>query len=339
MSSFAKFRKNSDISNLKDKFNKLNGQSNFSNNLDESYWTPKHVGGSDGQGEAILRFMPAPPDGQGGQEPDDIVKFFQFSVSKRGKYYINRGRNTLGADEKDPANEYNQDIWARTDITKDEKKKLLINRSEYYVANIYVVKDPNKPENEGKVFRWQFGRQIYLMINNQLFPEFESDPKVPVFDPELGADFIFRVKHKSIPDRNTGEMKRVPTYEDSKFASPSKRWDIDEFDEIWNKCYSLQSEIAPDKFKSYEDLKKQFNRVMGIEEESSEVRNNFKSAAKEKAVEPVQQKSLKEEMDDDIPWDTDDEGGSSDNDDIFETETKSSSEGTDDLSDWFNDLK
>lgn len=340
MSSFSKFRNNSSIDNLKDKFNKLSGQSNFNNGLDETYWTTKHVGGSDGVGEAVVRFLPAPPDGQGGQEPDDTVKYFQFSISKKGKFYINRGRNTLGRDEADPANEYNMSIWAREDLTKEQKKKLLVNRAEYYIANVYIVKDPNKPENEGKVLRWQFGRQIYNMIHEQLFPEFESDKPVPVFDPELGADFIFRINHKMVPDRVTGENKRIPTYENSKFANPSIRWTLDEFDPIWNKCHSLQSEIAPDKFKSYEELKKQFDRVMGAEE-SSEVRNNTKTYTENKRTAPVQEeKTLKEEMNDDLPWDTDDEV-EEDNSSLFDSDSKSSSDDSvdSDLTDWFNDLK
>lgn len=321
--SYANFRNKEDINTLKDKFNKLNGKREFGDELDETYWTTKHVAGPDGTGEAIIRFLPAPPDGNGEQEPDDIVKYFNFSISRSGKYYINRGRNTLGADERDPANEYNNSIWARKDLTKDEKKKKLVNRAEYYIANIYVVKDPHKPENEGKVFRWKFGRQIYNMINLQIFPKFETDPSVNVFDPEEGADFHFRITKRTVPDSITGENKQIPTYENSKFALPSKRWSVEDFNTIWEQEYSLQSEIAPDKFKSYEDLKKQFDRV--IEEpknflDSDEPISNYKQQNSSKAKEET--KTVEEEINDEIPWETNDSNESKD----------------DDTDDWFSKL-
>lgn len=312
MVSYSSLRKNNtDLNSLRDKFNKLDGKRNF-NELDETYWTHNHVAGADGIGEAIVRFMPAPPDGQGGQEPDDIVKYFQFSRFNNGKAYINKGRNTLGADEPDPANDYNVSIWRRTDIDKEAKKKLLIDRSEYYIANILVIKDPNKPENEGKVFRWKFGRQVYNLINKQLFPEFETDTPCIVFDPIEGANFIFRVTQKTIPDSRTGEPKKIPTYENSKFANPSKLCDLDEFDKIWSNCYSLQSEIAPDKFRSYDDLKAQFDRVMGNEKKSfldtDEPLEPVKTQKLKKESEPVKQKTTEETLDDELPWYNDDEG-------------------------------
>lgn len=339
--SYASFRQNNDINTLKDKFSKLNGKPSSDNTFDETYWTPKHVAGPEGTGEAILRFLPAPPDGNGGQEPDSIVKFFQFSINKNGKFYANRGRNTLGRDEADPANDYNMSIWARKDLTKDEKKKLLVNRSDYYIANIYVVKDPNKPENEGKVFRWQFGRQIYNLINEKLFPEFETDDPVNVFDPEVGADFVLRIVPKTIPDSRTGELRQVPTYDKSKFKDPSKRWSLEQFDAIWEQQHSLQSEIAEDKFKPYDELKKQFDRVMGIKDETP--------VSEEPARREQPQRSKPDRVpaassnDDDLPWDTDDSPKSFkeeiDDEIPFETSTSTSTSNDDDDADsWFKDL-
>lgn len=308
--SYASFRKqNNDLTNLRDKFNKLDGKRDFSE-FDDTYWTTTHVAGAEGSGEAVVRFLPAPPDGQGGQEPDNIVKYFSYSIRKNGKSYINRGRDTLGKDEADPAREYNNSIWARTDIDKEAKKKQLVNRADYYIGNILVIKDPNKPENEGKVFRWRFGRQIYNLINKQLFPEFETDKPVNVFDPIEGANFHFRVVHKTIPDQVTGDPKKVPNYENSKFASPSQLCSLDEFDKIWEQEYSLQSEIAEDKFRSYAELKQQFDRVMGLEAKSfldtDEPLTPIKNASQEKSLSSTEQKSTAEAIDDEVPWFNDD---------------------------------
>lgn len=329
--SYANFRKsNNNVEALKDKFNKLSGKTTSFNNLDDTFWTPKHVAGPEGTGEAIIRFLPAPPDGNGGQEPDDIVKYFQYSIRKNGKFYLNRGRNSMGRDVKDPVNEYNMTIWSNPNLTKDEKKKQVVDRQEYYIANIYIVKDPNKPENEGKVFRYQFGRQIYNKINAQLFPEFETDPSVIIFDPIEGADFILRVTQKTIPDSYTGEPRKVPTYENSKFANPSARWQIEDFDEVWKACHSLQSEVAEDKFKSYEDLKRQFDRVMGFESkdevgESTPVRNTHQ-VKEQKVSERVVEE---DPIDDEVPWINDD------NEDEKSDEKKEESA---EIDDWFSKL-
>lgn len=336
MSSFASFRnQNNDINSLREKFNKLNGKTN-NNQLDETYWTTDHVRGAEGKGEAVVRFLPAPPDGNGGQEPDNIVKYFQYSINKDGKWYINRGRNSINANEPDPANDYNKSIWARKDLTKDQKLKLLANRNIFYIANIYVVKDPNKPENEGKVFRWQFGPQIYNLINAQLFPEFETDTPVNVFDPIEGADFNFRVITKSIPDRNTGQLRNVPSYENSKFSSPSARWTIENFDDVWHRQYSLQSEVSEDKFSSYEDLKRQWDRVMGNPSD----RDEDDEIPVQQSKKPIEQKSkpqtTAEAIDDELPWINDDKS-SDDSFTVEETKTDGAMS-SDDIDDWFNNL-
>lgn len=336
MSSFASFRnQNNDINSLREKFNKLNGKTN-NNQLDETYWTTDHVRGAEGKGEAVVRFLPAPPDGNGGQEPDNIVKYFQYSINKDGKWYINRGRNSINANEPDPANDYNKSIWARKDLTKDQKLKLLANRNIFYIANIYVVKDPNKPENEGKVFRWQFGPQIYNLINAQLFPEFETDTPVNVFDPIEGADFNFRVITKSIPDRNTGQLRNVPSYENSKFSSSSARWTIENFDDVWHRQYSLQSEVSEDKFSSYEDLKRQWDRVMGNPSD----RDEDAEIPVQQSKKPIEQKSkpqtTAEAIDDELPWINDDKS-SDDSFTVEETKTDGAMS-SDDIDDWFNNL-
>lgn len=351
--SYAKFRaENNDVNALQEKFNKLNGKRDF-NEFDETYWDPKHVGGSEGKGEAVIRFLPAPPDGEGGQEPDNIVKYFQFTMRRNGKTYIQRGRNSLGVDEPDPANDYNKTIWARKELTKEEKQKLLAGRQEFFIANIYVVKDPNKPENEGKVFRWRFGKQIYNLINEKLFPEFATTQKVNVFDPIEGADLNFRVISKKIPDSVTGELKLVPSYEKSEFAAPSQRWNVEngEFDKIWEQQHSLQSEIAEDKFKPYDTLKKMFDRVMGYVSDDSNDHDagEVKREKREKALSQPEQAAsevIKNQFDFDAPDDVDDEipnfGASSKDDAPWETNEAdvktSGATATSDDDDWFSKL-
>lgn len=54
------------------------------------------------------------------------------------------------------------------------------------------------------------------------------------------------------------------SYDKSYFAAPSQLMEIDdEMDVIWKQCHSLQEIIAPKNFKSYDQLKKHLDDVLG----------------------------------------------------------------------------
>jgi len=87
-------------------------------------------------------------------------------------------------------------------------------------------------------------------------PEDPIDPKNPInpFNFWTGANFKLKIR------RFEGQAN----YDQSVFAAPAPLLDDDDaMEEIWNKQYSLKELIAPDKFKSYEDLKKRLDRVLG----------------------------------------------------------------------------
>ena len=131
--------------------------------------------------------------------------------------------------------------------------------------------------------KFRYGKKIFDKINQSMKPEFSGDPKVNPFDPENGANLRLR--------RRKGDGG-YPNYDASVFEAPSKITDDeDELLAIWNKEYSLKELISPDKFKSYDDLKKQLDFVLGT---SGSPRTQEKKAAPAPAVE------------DSIPWDTDD---------------------------------
>jgi hypothetical protein len=141
------------------------------------------------------------------------------------------------------------------------------------------------PENEGKVKLFRYGKKIFDKINQSMKPEFAGDPKVNPFDPENGANLRLR--------RRKGDGG-YPNYDASVFEAPSKiTEDEDELLAIWNKEYSLKDLISPDKFKSYDDLKKQLDFVLGAT--SPTPRTPEKKAA-----------SVPAPVEDSIPWDTED---------------------------------
>lgn len=318
MTSFAELRKKNSLAAMQEKLKKLNQKANNNKSLEEdpTYWSIRHIYGEDFKGKARIRFLPAPPG-----EDDPFIKYYEYYHKGPKGWYRNLSRQTLSSNEKDPAYFYNGKIFGNSSLSDTEKKKMLINRNVFYVANILVLEDPAAPENEGKVFRFQFGNQIFNLINEALFPDDEDKEPVNVFDPIEGADFVLLVRPKAAAG------KTLPTYEKSYFDAPSELCDIEDFDEIWKKTYSLKEIISEDKFKSYEVLCQEFNRAMGIstsdyDDDAPDDEIHQSSApsfvGKSKAS-AKQNSSLSEELDDEIPH-----IGKDDEDDVPFKPTKSS---------------
>ena len=213
-------------------------------NVDERFWKPE-VDAS-GNGYAVIRFLPA-PDG----ETVPWAKVYSHAFQGPGGWYIENSRTTLG--EKDPVGEVNRQHWnAGTeegkDIARKQKRKLS------YYSNIQVVKDPKHPENEGKVFLYKYGKKIHDKILAAMQPEFQDETPVNVFDLWEGANFKLKIK----------KVAGFWNYDSSEFDSVSALSSDDtELEATWKSEHSLEAFTAADQYKSYEDLEKRLQLVLG----------------------------------------------------------------------------
>jgi hypothetical protein len=213
-------------------------------NVDERFWKPE-VDAS-GNGYAVIRFLPA-PDG----ETVPWAKVYSHAFQGPGGWYIENSRTTLG--EKDPVGEVNRQHWnAGTeegkDIARKQKRKLS------YYSNIQVVKDPKHPENEGKVFLYKYGKKIHDKILAAMQPEFQDETPVNVFDLWEGANFKLKIK----------KVAGFWNYDSSEFDSISAlSADDTELEATWKSEHSLEAFTAADQYKSYEDLEKRLQLVLG----------------------------------------------------------------------------
>jgi hypothetical protein len=134
-------------------------------------------------------------------------------------------------------------------VARKQKRKLS------YYSNIYVVKDPTNPHNEGKVFLFKYGKKIFDKIMSAMQPEFEDEDPINPFDFWGGADFKIKIK----------KVAGYWNYDSSEFARPGTLGDLEdsELEELWKKEYSLAELTAADQFKSYDDLKKRLDYVLG----------------------------------------------------------------------------
>lgn len=200
-----------------------------------------------GNGSAVIRFLSAP---EGEEFP--YVRRFEYFIKSGNKWYIENCRSTMG--EADPMNEYFFEFRGENPSEAQKTAARKYSRSTNYIANIYVVSDPKNPENEGKVFLFKFGAKIFDMLETAIKPEFADETPFNPFDLWEGANFKLKA-------RNVNDQRQ---YDKSAFDAIGPLLDDDDdMEKVWNKCYSLQAEIAPDKFKSYEDLLKKRDAFLG----------------------------------------------------------------------------
>jgi hypothetical protein len=243
---FANLKKQSRLGNLTSKLTKEIEKMNTtgSSTADERLW--KLEVDKAGNGYAVIRFLPA-PDG----EELPWAKVWSHAFQGPGGWYIENSLTTLGA--KDPVSEYNRLLWnsgndADKDLARKQKRKLT------YIANIYVVKDPTNPHNEGKTFLYKFGKKIFDKITAAMQPEFEDEEAIDPFDFWQGANFKLKAKN----------VAGYRNYDSSEFAAVSPLLDDDDaMEAIWKKESSLSEFVAPDQFKTYDELKVRLEYVLG----------------------------------------------------------------------------
>lgn len=222
----------------------------------DKYWNVSRDAA--GNGNAVIRFLDAP---QGEESPVQKIRQFSFK-GPTGQWYIENNRTTLPG-EADPLQEIVSKIWNNPNDSKEvkQKKSGYYNGSTRYIANVYIVRDPGNPENEGKVFLFKFGKKIYDKINEQMNPTFEGEEPVNPYDLWDGANFRLRVK--TVAD--------FPNYDSSSFDNPSPLADNDdEIEAIYKQCYSLEEQVSEAKFKSYDELKARLDLVLGNSSKSNE---------------------------------------------------------------------
>jgi hypothetical protein len=255
---------------------------------DTRFWQPEVD--KAGNGYAVIRFLPAP-------KGEDLpwVRLFSHGFQGPGGWYIENSLTTLN--EKDPLGEYNSTLWNRGDEAGKEqarKQKRRLN----YISNIYIVKDPAHPENEGKVFLYKYGKKIWDKINDQMNPEFEDEDPTNPFDLWEGANLKLKI-------RNVEGYRNYDKSEFDKVSALSE--EDDELEKVWNSQYSLQEFLDRKNFKTYAELQARLNRVLGatavsstadeVDEEVFEEPRQVQSAKVQEEDQPLSEESSDDSLD------------------------------------------
>ena len=240
--SFSALKNQSNLNSLLDEYNKQSSPETKSFD-DDRFWKPEMD--KSGNGFAVIRFLPAP-------EGEEIpwIRMFSHSFQGPGGWFIENSLTTIN--KQDPVSEANRVLWntgseADKETARRQKRKLS------YYTNIYVVSDPKRPENEGRVFLYKFGKKIFDKVMEAMQPEFSDETPINPFDMWKGADFKLKIR----------KVDGFWNYDKSEFSEPSEFLANDEEREkVYNSEYPLKPFHEASNFKTYDELKEKMDRVL-----------------------------------------------------------------------------
>jgi hypothetical protein len=246
--SLSSLKKGSSLDKLKKAVEASASGNTGKSNADERFWQPE-VDAS-GNGYAVVRFLDTPAvDGEDGLP---WVQIWSHGFQGPGGWYIENSLTTLG--KTDPVSEYNTVLWnsgieANKELARKQKRKLS------YISNILVISDPKRPQNEGKVFLFKYGKKIFEKIKAQLEPEFQDETPMNPFDFWKGANFKLKIRN----------YEGYRNYDKSEFEAQAGLFNGDDaqIEKVWKSAHSLKEFLKEENFKTYDELKAKLDRVLG----------------------------------------------------------------------------
>lgn len=257
---------------------KLEQQGQGGYQADARIW--KHTWSENDSGTPIsfnkIRFLPVPlvdmEKKDNGELPEDAILtpcalVIKHNFSGAGGFYNENSLQTFGEDC--PVRQHDRVLWKQQKETNDKAlKEILMDRlpSNKYYANILVIEDKQKPENNGKVFLLEFGNAVKKIIDAASNPTFPTDPKIEdVFCAFEGAELTYNLvgRKSKFKDRDC----IVPEYDKSQIKWGEQKplaETEEEIESIWKQTHSLQDFLDRKNFKTYEDLEQRLKKVLGI---------------------------------------------------------------------------
>jgi gp32 DNA binding protein like len=249
------------VDSLLEKINKHTGSQKKNFEFDEEKFFKYKKDGS-GNAFVIMRFLPQAFEEQGSPE---VLRYRHF-FNNDGKWLVENCPTTpvIGKDCpicRDNARWYTESSEEYQRLGKDGAKAIggKRKRKSEYFANVYIVKDTQNPQNEGKVKIWQFGVKVHEKIQNALKPT-ENDiaagaSPIDVFDLETGANFVLNI----FTDKDGYSKYEKCSFQEAKplFEDETKN------ESVYNGIYNLFEFIDPTTFKSNEQLEQNLAKVLG----------------------------------------------------------------------------
>ena len=244
--SFQNLKRNKDlISKLVNEAEKVGGGGDNKNKYgDDRVWKP--TVDKVGNGYAEFRFLPAP-------EGEDLpwVRYWDHGFKgPTGQWYIEKSLTSIGL--PDPVGELNSTLW-NSGHDEDKETARRQKRRLHYVSNIYIVSDPGNPDNNGKVFLYQYGKKIFDKIMDVMQPAFQDETPMNPFDFWEGGNFKLKIR----------QVEGYRNYDKSEFASASVLYEDEaKLETIYNMMHPIGEWADPANYKSYDELKKKLDTIL-----------------------------------------------------------------------------
>jgi hypothetical protein len=163
---------------------------------DLEFYKPYPEDGKDGVYKALIRFLPNPAD----PKKSKIHKYYVYLKDPQsGDGFSVDCPSTVGKKS------ILKDIFWKlknSHSAADQETAKSFSRKEDYYSLVQIVQDKNRPELEGKIMIWKFGKKINDMIEAQLKPEY-GEPCNP-FD--LFEGRLFGVSVRKVGEWNNYDL-------------------------------------------------------------------------------------------------------------------------------------
>ncbi|MGL5307933.1 MAG: hypothetical protein ACRC9Y_17675 [Aeromonas veronii] len=250
-----------------------------------------------GNGQARIRFLPSRDDNS-----TPFVKIYNHGFKVNNRWFIENCPTTMGQGCECPVCKANSELWnsgieADKEVARQRKRKLS------YWANILVVRDPANPDNDGKVFKYRFGQKIMDKIQAMIAVDTEmGETPVDVTCVFDGADFMLKTK----------KVSGFQNYDESKFFAQAELPKINDqaFQKfLMDSMHDLNKIVAPDQFKSEDELMKLFKERTGAAAKpAASATDDFDkqmAAYENTPVKAAPAAAATAGFDEDLPWDQD----------------------------------
>lgn len=232
------------------------GEQKSASAVDDRFYKLKRD--ENGNGAAIIRFLPDP-------NLKLTQQIFRINVNNRknGQVRWVSELSPQNINQPDPFHKKWAELW---NAGKKDESRLFARQTRFY-TNIYVVKDPATPENEGKVFLFDMSQSLKAIIEGHMFPT-DADKALGVepkqlFNPLQGNNFKL-VSRKGSNGFINYDSSSVVSETTSIFASKEEAIEF-----IKTKCYALDEFLKPEAYKTYEELEEKLRYVTFQNDETS----------------------------------------------------------------------
>lgn len=183
-----------------------------------------------------MRFLPSHPD-----------EFAPFVENRTHMFQLQNGM-WFGCDclskfgKPCPICEYNRAAWKKWG-REEGKNHVLSKAKPKYISNVLIVRNPNAPETEGKVFRFEYGPLVMKMISDAMTDHEDQEAGLikgfNPFDWKTGANFVFEGvqvgKFTKNDSSHFGSQKPINKWNGKSYVELTD----EEIDEVESKLYTL----------------------------------------------------------------------------------------------------